>query len=334
VPGRAKTAGISRRGAWWVARFTVAGRAVRVRVGSIAELGGRLGLARRRALIQKAKEEAGLGGPLGDFLEAVAAVHESRAPRGHAGVWQILRGVARLLGPVAMGDVTVPMAEDLAARLAGSGLKGRGLRATTLRRYVKHLSGVWRMAVERGWAERDPWRGLRLPKPVQRPVPALTAEERARLLGACSVLLRAFVGLLLETGLRYGEAAALRWGDVDMGGGWLTVRRSKSGRPRTLKLTAAAHRILDELGDGVGPIFSTAPKLREFQLACAAADLPRLRFHDCRHIAAVRMARAGATVLEISKVLGHQTVTQSAYYAEHNPTELGASAIAKLDAHD
>jgi len=79
---------------------------------------------------------------------------------------------------------------------------------------------------------------------------ALSAEEEARILTACSesmsrALLPA-VTLALHTGLRYGELVELRWKQVDLEARRLTVGKSKTeaGKGRRVPLNASAHAAL------------------------------------------------------------------------------------------
>jgi len=49
--------------------------------------------------------------------------------------------------------------------------------------------------------------------------------------------------------------------------------------------------------------------------AVKAAKLDNFRFHDCRHTAASYLAMNGATLLELSQILGHKTLSMVKRYA-------------------
>lgn len=320
-----------RRGKTWYVR-TADGE--RLKVGRVSKLGERPGL--RLAKAARRVIEGSGPGTLHAFLDEYEAAHRAVAPASHDATYGKLRRLAGLLGGVRMKDVGLAEARDLVARLAAAGLKGRPLRASTVAALVKKLAHVWKAA---GLDQANPWRAVALPRVQERPVPSLTADDRARLLAACSPSLRPFVALLLETGLRKGEALRLRWGDVveDGAGAWLTVRASKSGKPRTVKLTAAARSVLGALRPGDSAetssslVFPDEPRLKDLHRACTEAGVERLRFHDCRHIFAVRCARAGVSMLKLAKILGHSSVRLTERYASHGPGELAAQGIDELE---
>ncbi len=53
---------------------------------------------------------------------------------------------------------------------------------------------------------------------------------------------------------------------------------------------------------------------KPFLLACKHAGIEGLRFHDLRHTAATRMIEAGAPVVAVSKILGHQNLSTTMRY--------------------
>jgi len=102
------------------------------------------------------------------------------------------------------------------------------------------LQAVLEPAVEYGQIVRNPATGKRrrLKPTARRPVYLDTAEQIEVMLEAASQLdsrpvaqtfgRRALVATLIFAGPRASEAAELRWGDVDLEGGRLLIRRSKT----------------------------------------------------------------------------------------------------------
>jgi len=51
-----------------------------------------------------------------------------------------------------------------------------------------------------------------------------------------------------------------------------------------------------------------------FKRACERAGIENLRFHDLRHTAATRMIEAGASIVAVSKILGHSSIQTTMRY--------------------
>jgi len=155
----------------------------------------------------------------------------------------------------------------------------------------------------------------------------LTAEEMARL---NAVLTRdefwcpdvvAIVRLLMLTGCRFGEIAALEWD-------WIKDRRiflpdSKSG-PRTVWLSSAACAVIDAIpryGPDCPYLFPARPPTRpvdtiqrQWDRIRDEAGLPGLRLHDLRHSWASTAAMNGVDMVTIAKLLGHALVETTERY--------------------
>jgi len=111
-------------------------------------------------------------------------------------------------------------------------------------------------------------RALRKDRPDEQDGPkALTSEQLTRFLAAVAAKAPGYATLFLllaRTGLRIGEAVALRWSDIDLAGRRIRVSRTmaprrkdaaiddrvgtpKSGRARTVDMSQALHDALDAL---------------------------------------------------------------------------------------
>ena len=168
--------------------------------------------------------------------------------------------------------------------------------------------------------------------------------------------------LLILTGLRRGEAVGLQWGDLDLTAGRLTVRRqvtsvngdlvvgppkSKAGA-RTIALDATTlaglrqHQRHAQLQHppGAGAFLSTpvfnavdgsplqpAYVSRHFTTLIRRHGLPVIRLHDLRHTSASIGLAGGESLLEVSRRLGHSSITITAdTYAHVTPATAHASA--------
>ena len=98
-------------------------------------------------------------------------------------------------------------------------------------RSVKHLRdtirAICRWGVRMELIERDPTGAVQPPKVEQKEMRTLDVAGVAALLAAAEgTELQVPIAVLVGTGLRRGELLGLRWTDLDLDGGRLTVRRS------------------------------------------------------------------------------------------------------------
>ena len=134
--------------------------------------------------------------------------------------------------------------------------------------------------------------------------------------------------LLLLTGQRRQEIAGLRWEDVDLDSGMITVpaERNKSNRAHQLPITPEVRDILEglpRLGSNVFPArgnpentFSGFSKCkRSFDALCGVTDWT---LHDLRRTAATNMARLSVLPHVVERILNHSTGTISGVAAIYN----------------
>jgi integrase len=148
-----------------------------------------------------------------------------------------------------------------------------------------------------------------------------------------------FVLLALNTGCRRGELFNLRWRDVDLVAGVLTVRGEgvKSGRTRHIPLSDEAKRVLcdwpPQAGDLVFPA-EDGDRLTSLKTAwlklTADAKLENFRLHDLRHSFASNLVQRGVDLNTVRELLGHSDFSLTLRYA-HWAAENKAAAVAKLN---
>ena len=161
----------------------------------------------------------------------------------------------------------------------------------------------------------------------------------------------------LGTGLRQGELLALRWQDIDLMAGKLTVRHSlqrftrelaetKTDRSRrTLRLPAsvtaalAAHREQQAIISVSGLVFATAAGeplhsvnvTRSLHRALRRLGLPQRRFHDLRHTFATLALEAGEDLAMVSRALGHASVAITADTYMHVTPSMRDGLAARME---
>jgi integrase len=127
----------------------------------------------------------------------------------------------------------------------------------TVRGYLTTLTHALAIAVkEWQWLDVSPMARVSKPPAPRGRVRYLSDDERKRLLEACTAssnpVLHLIVLLALATGCRKMELLGLRWADVDLSRGVLTLQVTKNGKRRRVPLTGQA---LDLLTAWEGPTY-------------------------------------------------------------------------------
>jgi integrase len=212
-----------------------------------------------------------------------------------------------------------------------------GKAPSTVNNAINLLSSVYRIAIsEWGYPISNPCQGVRRVKASAAREAHLAEKEEALLLDACErpIWLRPLVTLAIETGMRQGEILDLQWSAIAEDHAFLPT--TKNGEPRRVPLSQRARETLTawkggqstKKGDDVFPIHRQT--LNEaYKAAVKAATekgMPRVTFHDLRHVAATRLAQR-LTPLELARVLGHKTMNMVLRY--YNPK--AGDLAAKID---
>lgn len=237
----------------------------------------------------------------------------------------LVRKTAKHFGTKAMSQITQA---DLHAWLTELKHK-ENLAASTVRHAATTLSAVFRLAVEMGRAYANPAKGMKLPKPDEKPVPRLTADEVARLYAAMPPDIKPWVILVGETGMRRNEGLHLTWPDVE-DFQRVIVRQAKHHRTRTVTLTPLAAQILREQWDKrpatplneparVFPGLSQTHANGEFRKAADKAGFPHVTPHTLRHAVGTQLAEAGVPTRDIRDVLGHSSIKITERYMNRAP---------------
>lgn len=211
-----------------------------------------------------------------------------------------------------------------------------GRSPQTAKHALKVLRGGLGLAVRWGLLERNVASLVKAPTVSRPPLRPLTLDEARQFLAFVREDPRfALYVLAITTGMRRGELLGLRWPDVNLTRGTLTVRATlrqtgprdfdwdepKTERSkRTLPLSRLA---IDALTAHKSHAFSASVVFarpdgrplpasevtRDFQTLLAAAELPRQRFHDLRHTAAALMLeQSGGDLRQVMAMLGHSTI--------------------------
>ena len=255
----------------------------------------------------------------------------------------------------------------------------RALGDASIHRTFRVLRLLLDGAVRDGLMAKNPALAVEPPSASRTEARVLSTDEVLRILNAAGELdslrlerggyrthHRAFLALVAATGLRKGEALALRWDDVDLRHGTVTVRGTLSRLEGSLVVTPpktrASRRILApsagvialleahraaqnvdrQRAEGTwietGHVFTTAngkpldPRsaLRAFTVAAERAGIRDASVHTLRHSAATAMLDGGVHLKAVSELLGHAGTQVTAEVYAHLTTRTARSAMDSL----
>jgi integrase len=176
----------------------------------------------------------------------------------------------------------------------------------------------------------------------------LSAEQELKYLEAAPQPLKDIALLILETGLRVGEALALKWVDIRLEPtngtrfGFLQIRDGKSRNAvRTVSLTERATEMLRGRAEGNREWVFTARSGYPYVGTSIAHIHAKVReeieladdfvIHSLRHTMLSRLGEAGVDGFTIMRIAGHSSVTVSERYV-HPANEALERAFERLEA--
>lgn len=239
-------------------------------------------------------------------------------------------------------------------------MKDAGRGQSTITHAVHLLQGVLGHAVDARHLAANPAVGVKLPKATPARNIYLTVSQVEALAEACGEY-RPLIRLLAYTGLRWGEATALRVDAVDRNRRRLAIFRNdektetgvlvdgttKSRKGRTVSFVQQLDEVVRDATDGKrsdarlftspegkvlrGSNFSRRvwkDALKAVRVADPTFPSHRFTIHDLRHTAATLMVQAGANVKAVQRQLGHRDATTTLNtYADLFDDELDDVAV-------
>lgn len=275
--------------------------------------------------------------------------------------WIVNKYIVPQLGSYRLCDLR----PDQIQRFYGE-LSRRGLSARTVRYAHSILSSALGHAELQGMIATNPCTRCSLPKKHKTEMKYLSPQEVKQFLEAAKdSRMYALFLLAVETGMRPGEYLALQWSDVDLGTGFLTVRRtvktrkgggyyfatpktSKGNRPLyissnlTAALKAQRRRQLEaKIQSGAiyrdndlifanelgDPLLIENVRRRYFEPLLSDAGLPKIRLYDLRHTSATLLLASGEHPKVVAERLGHAStnLTLDTYSHVLPSMQLGAT---------
>ena len=278
--------------------------------------------------------------------------------------------IVPLLGSIKVAKLTPADLDRFYRQLLDVGRSRGPYAPATIRRVHGIVRRALSQGVRWGWITHNPAIDASPPKvPMKEPKPPEPAEvvKIFKLAEEADPDLAAFIMLAASSGARRGEILALRWQDLDLSLGRLTIERgivrvgdeiveqgTKTHQSRRISLDAGtvaalkAHQarmaaradaaataitseafVFSRSVDGTTP-WHPDSTTRAFRTICKQAGVTGLRLHDLRHFVATRLLAAGVDVRTVAGRLGHRNPSTTLNVYSHFVPETDQEAAETL----
>jgi integrase len=288
----------------------------------------------------------------GDFL--IQWLENNIKPSVRANTYEgyeinIRKHIAPRLGNIPLKDLTALHIQEYYTQMAKAGRsdgKG-GLSAQTIVHHHRRIKQALKHALNARLISYNPSDAVTPPKVTKDEIVVLSRQELLTMLESLSKLrIRNIVFLAASTGMRRSELLGLRWCDVDMDGGYLTVNqvlqqtnehglqftapKTKSSR-RKIAIPSPTTAMLKKwkvkqdqehlkLGAGKdtkrlvftrrdGEPYSPRAISKEFERLIAAMDITQITLHGLRHTHISHLLRDNVNVKVVSARAGHASAS-------------------------
>ncbi len=288
--------------------------------------------------------------------------------------WIVKTYILPTLGKVPLARLQTAQLDRFYAKLReGGGQDGRPLSPATVRQVHAITRRALQQGVRWGWIATNPASLASPPRVRAQELEPPEPDDVVRLIHAAAAKdpdFGCYLHLAATTGARRGELCALRWRDLDLDAGAVTISRSivegangslveKDTKTHSSRRIALDPDTVDALTDhrkrveeqshacsvvrrDEDYIFSREPDGRrpwapnevtkDFIRVRKAVGLAAVRLHDLRHFAATRLLAAGVPVRTVSGRLGHSNAATTLGVYGHFVEESDREAAAKLGA--
>ncbi len=273
---------------------------------------------------------------------------------------QVLTQFAKTLPP----DLPV---DAVASRHVVAFMRQGDVSAATVAKRYRHVAAFTKWAAETNVAETDAAATVKPPKSQRKAAPFFTPTEVDLIVSTIyadaaakgglvrpgeAVWLADVVLFAVGTGVRIAELTGLRWADVDLDHGLVTVRsrqgsRTKSGHDRAIPLVSSALDVARRVHAGLpkrpryddlvfravrGGRLNSNYVSRRFKRAVRLAELnDALHFHSLRHTTASWLVMRGVPIAVVQQVMGHADIATTMLYSHLSPSAIRTEVTRAYD---
>jgi len=205
---------------------------------------------------------------------------------------------------------------------------------SSVNRDLAVLHNYFNKAIEWGYLDVNPMKGVKLLKEPPGRLRFLNKEEIVKLLESMPVQTRTIIIFAMNTGMRKSEILNLKWSDVNLNNRTITLDKTKTNERRIIPINDIVYKELTAFNnhDKEGLVFANQKVnlRRYFTEGLRKAGIKDFCFHDLRHTFASHLAMSGVNINVIQQLLGHKSIKMTLRYS-HLSQEHLQGAVNKLD---
>ncbi|HDR7502348.1 TPA: site-specific integrase [Bacillus toyonensis] len=280
---------------------------------------------------------------------------------------KVLKGYLNSRIIPSLGNIKLAKLTSLHMQNYVNSLRDEGLKRGTIEKIIKVIRNSLEHAIDLELISKNVAAKTKLPKGDKEELTVWNEQEVQQFLKATQDSRYSIVfHLALVTGMRQGELLGLRWKDVDLEKGHLTISQTLSHDGKTFlvggKTKSSLRKILlpastvsklkkhravilkEKLSQGeeyqdndlvmctpFGTPINPANVRRSLNALIKKAAVPKIRFHDLRHTHATLLLAKGVNVKVISERLGHSNIKITLDTYSHVLPTMQEDAVNKIE---
>ena len=293
--------------------------------------------AERHKIQKKSKQTPQEQGAETLLLDAIDQVYEQRWRHGKDGLGSYRRAInlSKIIGNIKLSDITETTVNNLTKTL-----ETKGSSTATINRYKACLKTILKQL-------KQPSGSIKLRKEGKGRLRVLSKEEEVKVVnllkgrgqlveGSYYAEVADLVEVLVDTGMRLGEALVLKYENVDFTTGLISIWVNKGDRPRSIPMTRRTRAILEsrQQNNRDRPFTLKAHQVstawnwcrKQMGLDGDKEFIP----HALRHTCASRLLNRGIDIYVVKTWLGHSSIQVTERYAHLSAHKL-ADAVSVLE---
>ena len=197
----------------------------------------------------------------------------------------------------------------------------------TVNNEINTLSNFFNYAIENGFLQINPAIKIKKLNELKR-IKTLSDEQIYKLIESFkSKSIKDLISFLIFTGCRKGEALNLKWDDVDLQNGIISIKATKTNEDRRIPVSEVLKKLLMNMDRTSEYVFARNGKrikhfYKSFYSACGKLGLKDFHIHDLRHVFASKMVMNGTSLYITGELLGHKTPNMTKRYSHLVPETL------------